>query len=98
MLLDLARQQNSDQIRHVGSSASVSEPTIRSAGRPRAAVPTWFGATRTVVLLLPPLPFPIRFALPDAALFCHFLQRGFFVCLLLGHDFTHALGDAQALG
>src|ERR1700674_174757 len=80
------------------SSASVSEPSIRSAGRPRAAVPTWFAAMRTVVPLLAPLPLPIRFALSNPALFGYFFQRGFFVCLFFGHDFTHALGDAHTLG
>jgi len=49
-------------------------------------------------MLFPPLPLPIRFALPDATLFGYFLQRGFFVCLFFGHDFTHALGDAHTLG
>src|SRR6267142_4246930 len=98
MLLDLPRQKNSDQIRRVGSSASVSEPSIRSAGRPRAAVPTWFVAMRTFVLLFAPLPLAIRLALPDAALFGYFFQRGFFIRLLPGHDFAHALGYAHSGG
>src|ERR1700680_2804022 len=93
-----ARRRNSCEIRRVGSRASVSEPSIRSAGRPRAAVPTRFVVTRKFVLLLPPLPLAIGFALPDAALFGYFLQRGFFVCLLFRHDFAHAPGYAHALG
>src|SRR6266404_6378795 len=50
---------------------------------------------RKFVLLLPPLPLPIRFALTNSAFFCYFLQRGFFVCLFFGHDFTHAMRDAN---
>src|SRR6266404_617125 len=62
-------------------------------GRPHAV-----RGARKFVLLLPPLPLPIRFALPDAALFGYFLQRGLFVCLLFSHDFAHAMSYAHALG
>src|ERR1035441_10130259 len=98
MLLDLARRQSSGQMLRVGSGAAVSEPSIRSAGRPGGAVPTRFVAMRKFVLLLALLPFPIRFALPDPSLFGYFFQRGFFVCVFFGHDFAHALGDAYGLG
>src|SRR5260221_13012402 len=47
--------------------------------------------------LLPPLPLPIRFALPNATFFCYFFQRGFFIPLLFGHDFAYALGDPPRL-
>src|ERR1700730_7732435 len=61
------------------------------------AVPPRCVVTRKFVLL-PPLPFAIGFAFPDAALFGYFLQRGLFVGLLFRHDFAHALGYARALG
>ena len=53
---------------------------------------------RKFVLLFSPLPFPVRFAFPDSALLGYFLQRGFFVCFLFGHDFAHSPGEAYGLG
>ena len=50
------------------------------------------GGVRVVWALLAHLPLPVGFALADAALFGYFFQRGFFVRVLCGHDFAHALG------
>src|SRR5229473_7893162 len=73
------------------------QPSIRSA--PGEGIrATWLAARRSSCPLFAPLPLPIGFALPDAALFRYFLQRGFFIGLFFGHDFAYALGDAHGLG
>ncbi len=42
------------------------------------------------------MPLPIGFALANPALFGHFFQRRFLVCLFFGHDLAHTLSDAYS--